>query len=157
MQARCGAASPVAFRVGFFRGERTADVPIELPRSALRADETPPMPEVVRATSRALLEPDALGRLRTEVRPHDEIDTRDVEPRVSEGLVVVNQSDGRMIVVVDGVAVGWVDAGATATFMGLAAGIHEVGGMRPGGAVSMRPRLVEVPGRTVLRYRPPRD
>lgn len=157
MQSRCGHASPVAFRVGFFRGERTADVPIELPRAALRADEAPPLPEVTHVTSRALLEPDALARLGTDVRPSDEIDRRDADPPVAEGLEVVNQSDGRMIVVVDGVAVGWVDAQATGRFVGLRPGVHEVGGMRPGGAVSMRPRLVEVPGRTVLRYRPPRD
>jgi hypothetical protein len=154
---RCGRASPVAFRVGFFRGERTADVPIELPRAALRADDAPPLPEVAHVTSRALLEGDALARLRAESHRGEELDTRDAEPPVAEGLVVVNESDGRMIVVVDGVAIGWVDAGATGHFVGLTPGVHEVGGMRPRGAVTMRRRLVAIPGRTVLRYRAPRD
>lgn len=157
MLSRCGDASPIAFRVGYFRGDRTADVPLELPRSALRADEAPPLPEVIHVTSRALLEPDALERLHTDVRRGDEIDTRDVEPPVEDGLVVVNLNDGRMIVVVDGVAAGWLDGGATAHFTGFSPGVHEIGGMRPGGAVIMRPRLIQIPGRTVLRYRPPHD
>ncbi len=37
--ARCGNAAPIAFRAGAYRAERTADVPLTLPRSALRADE----------------------------------------------------------------------------------------------------------------------
>ncbi len=157
MAARCNHSAPIAFRVGFFRGERTADVPIELPRSALRADERGTLPEVVATTSRAFLEPSALGRLRANVRPGDEVYRRDEGEPVAEGLVVENRSDGRMVVVVDGIAVGWVDAGASGTFIGIAPGLHEVGAMRPRGAVIMRARIIEVPGSTVLRARPVRD
>jgi len=154
MAARCNHSAPAAFRVGFFRGERTADVPIELPRSALRADERGTLPEVIASTSRAFLEPSALGRLRANVRPGDEVYRRDEGDPVAEGLVVENRSDGRMLVVVDGIAVGWVDAGSSGTFVGLSPGRHEVGAMRPRGAVIMRARIIEVPGRTVLRARP---
>lgn len=157
MAARCNHSAPVAFRVGFFRGERTADVPIELPRSALRADERGTLPEVIAATSRAFLEPSALGRLRANVRAGDEVYRRDEGEPVAEGLVVENLSDGRMVVVVDGIAIGWVDAGASGTFVGITPGLHEVGAMRPRGAVIMRARIIEVPGRTVLRARPVRE
>lgn len=157
MAPRCNHSAPVAFRVGFFRGERTADVPIELPRAALRADERGTLPEVVAATSRAFLEPSALGRLRANIRPGDEVSRRDEGEPVAEGLVVENRSDGRMVVVVDGIAVGWVDAGSSGTFVGIAPGRHEVGAMRPRGAVIMRARIIEVPGRTVLRARAVRE
>ncbi len=154
MSGRCGHASPIAFRVGFFRGERTADVPIELPRSSLRADESTPVPEVPPSTSRAFFEPSALGRLRSDVRANEEAEGRDSDVPVAEGLVIENQSDGRMLVVVDGIAIGWVDAGTSGHFVGIAPGLHEVGAMRPRGAVTMRPRILSIPGRTVLRARP---
>lgn len=156
MMSRCGHASPVAFRVGFFRGERTADVPLELPRTTLRADEAEPRPEVVPSTSRAFFEPSALGRLRSDARLPDEDERRDDEAPVGEGLVIENQSDGRMVVVVDGIAIGWVDAGTSGHFVGITPGVHEVGAMRPRGAVTMRPRILTIPGRTTLRARPVR-
>lgn len=157
MSSRCGAVSPVAFRVGFFRGERTADVPIEVPRAALRADEAEPQPDLSSSVSRAFFEPSALGRLRADVRESDAPEPSEADAAVGEGLIVENQSDGRMVVVVDGIAVGWVEAASSGHFVGIAPGLHEVGSMRPLGAVTMRPRIVRVPGRTTLRARIVRD
>ena len=159
MGPRCGNAAPVWFRAGAYRAERTADVPLTLPRSALRADEAVPPAPAMPASSRSFLEPDALGRLRTDVRRGDD---REVERRSerapAEGLVLENRSDGRVVVVVDGVAVGFADALSEVRLVGLDDAVHEVGAMRPLGAVVMRPRLVEVPAHTVLRARPvPRE
>lgn len=149
---RCDGAAPIAFRVGLWRAERTADVPVELPRRALRADEVGPPPPIPRTPSRAFLEPAALARI-----PPMEQPPRDVEPSPGapgEGLEFVNESDARVVVTVEGVAVGWVDAGASGLFVGLVPGAYRVGAIRPMGAVVIRPRVVPVPGRTVLR--PPR-
>lgn len=156
---RCGNAAPVAFRAGAYRAERTADVPLTLPRSALRADEGGAPEPPTFATSRSFLEPDALARLRTDVRRGDDRTVEDRSERAPEaGLVLENRSEGRVVVVVDGVAVGYADSLAEVRFLGLGEAVHEVGAMRPLGAVVMRPRLVRVPARTTLRARPvPRD
>lgn len=148
---RCATGAPLSFRVGFWRGERMADVTVQAPRRELRADhEAGPEPTPY-VSSGTFLEATALARL----SPH----TADVPapaddglgPRPTEGLEVVNQSDARILVIADGVAIGWVDAGATGAFHGLVPGVHDIAAMRPLGAVVMRPREVVLPGRTILR------
>jgi hypothetical protein len=150
---RCGVGAPVGFRVGFWRGERTADVPVELPRRALRADHEDPPPPVTRTPSRAFLDPGALSRVLPMERPLRDRPPADSDGPV-EGLEFFNQSEARVIVTAEGVALGWVDAGASGLFVGLRPGPYRVGALRPLGAVVIRPRVVVVPGRTVLR--PPR-
>lgn len=148
---RCDRAAPLAFRVGFWRAERTADVPVELPRRAIRADEVGPPRPIVKASSRAFLEPTALARLRPMERPPR--DSSVVPSDVSEGLEFVNDSESRVVVTVEGVAVGYVDAGSRGLFVGLLPGHYRVAALRPMGAVIMRPRAVRVPGRALLRTR----
>jgi hypothetical protein len=147
---RCDGAAPAAFRVGFWRAERTADVPVELPRRALRADEVDPPQPVGRSQSRAFLEPAALARLPSRERPPRELPPSEGEPP-GEGMELVNESEARVVVTVEGVAIGWVDAGASGLFVGLTPGHYRVAAFRPMGAVVIRPRAVQVPGRTVLR------
>ena len=148
---RCAAGAPLSFRVGYWRGERMADVTVQRPRRDLRADhEAPPEPTPF-ASSGTFLEPAALARL----EPHraDEIAPTDdgLGPLPTDGLELVNQSDARILVVSDGVAIGWVDAASTGHFVGLVPGVHDIAAMRPLGAVVMRPREVLLPGRTILR------
>jgi hypothetical protein len=147
---RCATGAPLFFRVGFWHGERTADVPIELARRAVRADHLDPPPPVVRRDSGAFLEATAQARLAPLPRRHDEPVDDGRGPLPEQGLALVNESDARMVVVADGVAIGWVAAGATGLFPGLPPGVHEIAGMRPLGAVVMRPREVALPGRTIL-------
>jgi hypothetical protein len=148
---RCDRAAPLAFRVGFWRAERTADVPVELPRRAIRADEVGPPQPIVATSSRAFLEPAALARLPPMERPPRESSAAPSD--VPEGLEFVNDSESRVVVTVEGVAVGHVDAGARGLFIGFLPGHYRVAALRPMGAVISRPRAVRVPGRMVLRAR----
>lgn len=136
---RCERGAPYIWRLGFWRAEQTADVPITLPRSALRADEVDPPPSHGRIEpSRAFLEASGLRRISPSGPP--------VEPVIGEGLFVTNESPTRAIVTVEGVAVGWVDAGETTHFVGLRPGVYAVSSIRPLGAVVQRRRAVAVPG-----------
>ena len=63
-----------------------------------------------------------------------------------EGLRVRNETANRVIVGIDGVAAGFVDAGADGWFVGLSPGHYDVGSIRPLGAVVQRGRPVRVPG-----------
>lgn len=139
---RCELGAPNLWRLGFWRGEQTAGVPVELPRSALRADERHAPRPMVHQTSRAFLEPEALRRLDGGRAPTDE----PPEGAPAEGLRVINESADRAIIAIDGVAAGWVDRGAEGWFVGLEPGTYEVGTIRPLGAVVQRGRPVRVPG-----------
>ncbi|MBX3275111.1 MAG: hypothetical protein KF729_32905 [Sandaracinaceae bacterium] len=140
---RCELGAPNLWRMGFWRGQQTAGVPLELPRSALRADERgPPRDLVAPRESRPFLEPEALRRLDGGGAPAD----APPEGAPPEGLRVDNETADRAIVAVEGVAIGWVDAGASGLFVGLDPGTYEVGTIRPLGAVVQRGRPVRVPG-----------
>jgi hypothetical protein len=160
---RCERGAPHIFRFGFWSGEQTADVPLTLPRREMRADERAPPERPPFARSRTLLEPEAIGRLRPR-GPAPEADGSEEEPpegTPERGLRIHNRSLTRVIVAVDGVAVGWVDHDATGYFEELPAGLHEVGAMRPLGAVVERGRELLLPalhpicdGRCSRQHRP---
>lgn len=154
---RCIAGAPLSFRVGFWRGERMADVTVEVPRRELRADHVAPPEPIPHVSSGTFLEATAIARLSPDRRATVEPVDDGLGPLPSEGLDLVNRSEARIVVVADGVAIGWVDALSTGHFAGLVPGVHEIAAMRPLGAVVMRPREVLVPGRTILRAprRPP--
>lgn len=149
---RCERGAPPAFRVGFWRAERTAEVPVELPRRVLRGDEVDAPPAPGAGTSRAFLEPAALARIPA-AGPRVEVSPPVDESPPGEGLEFTNESEARVLVAAEGVVIGWVDAGATALFVGLRPGVYRIAAMRPLGSVVMRPRAVTVPGRTTLRAR----
>ena len=148
---RCAAGAPLQFRVGFWRGERMADVPLELARRELRADHIAAPEPATFPQSGAFLEPMAIARLASHSSRSAEQTDDGLGPLPSDGLDLVNRSEARILVIADGVAIGWTDAGATGHFAGLAPGVHDIAAMRPLGAVVMRPREVILPGRTVLR------
>lgn len=147
---RCDGRAPIGFRVGLWRAERTADLQVELPRRSLRADEVGPPDALPSLTSRAFFEPASLARIAPRSVRGEEIEARDPEAP-PEGLLFVNQSGTRVIVTVQGVPIGWVAPHAEAYFVGLLPGAHDVGGLRPMGSIALRPRLLELPARTVLR------
>lgn len=133
---RCERGAPHFFRFGFWRAEQTAALPIELTRADLRADERGAHPTVPPA-SRSMLESQALGRIEADSRDRDAL---------PGPLTVRNDSANRVIVAVNGVAIGWVDRGRERAFIGLSPGTYEVGTIRPFGAVVQRGRAVPVPG-----------
>jgi len=148
---RCAAGAPLSFRVGYWRGERMADVTVQTARRELRADHEVPPDAIASTRSGTFLEPTALGRLSPHTTRDPDLATSDERgPPPSVGLELVNESDARVVVVADGVAIGWVDAGATGHFADIAPGVHDIAAMRPLGAIVMRPREVRLPGRTVL-------
>ncbi len=150
IERRCDGRAPLGFRVGLWRAERTADLQVSLPRHTLRADEQGPPTAIPAAASRAFFEPASLSRVQTasvhgeEVEPHD-------ERAPPEGLELVNESATRVIVTVEGVPIGWVGPHASGYFVGLRPGPYAVGALRPMGSIALRPRLLTVPARTVLR------
>jgi hypothetical protein len=139
---RCLIGSPPpGFRLGPWSAELTAVVPMQLPRRALRADEAKPPQLVKPPASAGWLEAPAIERMQP-LRP-DAGESRGA-------LVVENRTDTRAVVIAGGVALGWVDAGATLRVDGLRAGFYRVGAFRPLGILRTAPKLVHVPGELVI-------
>jgi len=147
---RCDGRAPLGFRVGLWRGERTADVEVELPRRALRADEVEPPATMARRTSFAFFEPSSLAHIMRSRARGQEIEAPS-QDAPSEGFEFVNQTATRVIVTLEGVPVGWVAPVSTSHFIGMAPAVYSVGAMRPMGSIALRPRLIRVPTRTILR------
>lgn len=147
---RCDGRAPVSFRVGLWRAERTADIAIELPRRSLRADEVEPPIAVPALDSRAFFEPASLARIEpAAVRGEEPEATHPDAP--GEGLLFVNESATRVIATVSGVPIGWIGPRSSGFFVGLRPGPAWIGALRPMGSIALRPRLVSLPARTVLR------
>lgn len=143
---RCGpGGSTPSFRVGLWRAKRTAAVRMELPYRALRADSSNPPRKLSRGDSGLFLTPALLGRIRRDtLLPPGHV------PTVEEGLLVKNHSGARMVIAVQGQAIGWVDADTDATFVGLRPGVYQIGGMRPFGLQTAQLRSRFVPGTASL-------
>lgn len=147
---RCGDDGPPAmFRLGPWRAERTADVPVELPRSALRADHVGPPARIANSDSRAFMEPALLARLDPK-RARGGEETR-AEDAPAEGIRVQNDSRTRVVITAHGLPLGWVDPGASGHFVGLRPGQHVIAAMRPLGHLAYRPRGIRVPGAIRVR------
>jgi hypothetical protein len=139
---RCTAGTlPPGFRVGPWSGELTAVVPMQLPRRTLRADQGEPPPPIPARRARALLEPYAIAKLRP---------SRPVDAPAPAQLLVENRTETRAILIAQGVAVGWLDAGESLGIDGFAPGYYRIGAVRPLGIMRMPPRLVRVPGALVI-------
>lgn len=147
---RCDGRAPVSFRVGLWRAERTADLAIDVPRRTLRADEVEPPPPIALSTSRAFFEPLSLSRIESASVRGEEIERPD-PAAPGEGLELVNESATRIVVTAQGVPIGWIAPHATGFFVGLRPGPLWIGALRPMGSIALRPRLVSIPARTVLR------
>lgn len=134
---------PTLLRLGPYLVERTADVGIVAARSTMRADEIDPPVRIYADPNRPFLSPEELARL----VPSNEIPERDPHgPSPPErGLRVENRSDARVLVTIDGTPIGYLDANAEQTYIGLPEGTYTVGGLRPLGGLRLRPRTVMLP------------
>lgn len=147
---RCSRGAPAKFRLGPWRAERTADVPVQLPRHALRADHVDPPRPLTDVDSRAFMAPDLLSRLEPG-RIRRSADEGPPQDAPSEGIRVVNGGRARVVITAHGVPIGWVEPGATGHFVGLRPGPHLIAGMRPLGNLGWRPREVRLPAEIAVR------
>lgn len=152
LEHRCAGASPVpGFRFGPFSAELTAVVPLQLPRYALRADEIDaPAPLPAQSFGRMLDSFEHLPPLRAPKSPEPMADAASTE---RGALEVVNHTDTRAIVIVQGVPIGWLEAGVRATFEGFVPGLYRIGAIRPLGILRLSPKPISIPG-TLLIGRP---
>lgn len=151
LERRCGeGGAPLVFRIGAWRAQRTAEVPVQLPRSAMSADHTHPPAPISPSSSRPFMEPSVLARVPLSRR----VRRGEVLPPPTGSVRVQNNGPTRIVVTVGGMPVGWVDRGAIGFFEGLVPGEHTVGAMRPLGGLALSPHRRDVPFE--LRIRPPR-
>lgn len=150
---RCGeGGSTPSFRVGLWRANRTADVGIRVPRSALRADHEEPPVGIERQHHRPLLTDSSMSQLRRNRGTRGET----AEDAPESGLTVVNRGSTRMIVTLQGTPIGWLDAGREAHFEGMEPGVYGLGALRPFGRLAAGKRAFVIPGRSELpRWIPP--
>lgn len=142
---RCaGGSIPPAFAFGPWRAELTAMVPMVLPGSALRGDEGDPPPPIAPVSSGTTLAVADLARI-VPARG-----ARDVGDEIGALEVDNGAGDTRVIVLVDGVPIGWVNAGGRARFEGLRVGTHRIGALRPLGVVRAGARALRIPGRLAI-------
>ncbi len=144
---RCaGGSLAPGFRFGLWAAELTAIVPLSVPRSKLRADAGDPPPKISALPGRAILEPSELSRLPAS-RARFDLHLPPVDASAGDGaLDVINATDARVIVIAQGVPVGWVRAQSRASFSGFTPGYYYVGAVRPFGQPAMRAALTRVPG-----------
>lgn len=153
---RCGpGGAPRFFRIGLWRAERTADVVVEVPARALRADHLDPPPPAIGEDAGEFLSAASFRRLRRVRGDRAEL----AEDPPTRGLVVTNAGRTRLVVTARGTQIGWLGPGARHHFRLIPVGVHRIGGMRPFGLQAARSRPVAVPGRLSLpRWRrPPRE
>lgn len=144
---------PVRFRFGPYQVERTAEAWIDVPERALRADHIDPPRNLVHVRRVDFHTREELGLIAPSPEEPLEHRRRPDEPEVvvTDGLATENRTGARVLVVVDGVALGWLDPGERATFEGIPAGGHLVGGMMPLGGVTKRSYRYPLPGFFVLQ------
>lgn len=142
MQRRCGeGGAPIQFRAGIFGGMRTADVLLQLDPTELRADHRRP-PERPKPSDRLLVSSALLPRIEPfHLRPSDE------PVPVFEAR---NDGPSRALVMVQGIALGWLPPGTAFEAIGLRPGCYRMGVLRPFGAPIRKPERVCVPGTLLI-------
>jgi hypothetical protein len=147
----CADSLPPGFRFGPWNAELSAIVPLNLPRSRLRADAHGPPDPLSTANYRALFEPRDLLRLTpTPVRAAVAEAAAPGAAISSNGLSIDNRTSSRVAVVVQGVVIGWVKPQQVGSFLGLVPGNYRVAALRPLGALVMPPLFTHVPAELVL-------
>lgn len=141
LQQRCVHGALLSgFRVGPWSGELTAVIPMQLPRRELRADQVDPPKTIAPRSGLSWIEPTALAGLQPSRRAPGLV----ASPNAS--LLIQNHSDTRAIILVQGVAVAWVAAGASLSIDGFTSGLYRVGALRPLGVLRVQPRIMPIPG-----------
>jgi hypothetical protein len=144
IQRRCESGSPKVFRIGHGPAERTAHVPMRLPKRRLRADHLDPPPaSLASPNARVLLDRGTLERITPKVAAEY------VQPEDSDegpALRIENAAAGRSIIILEGTQVAILEEGAEVALEGLAPGNYRFAVLRPFGHRRRVPALVTVPG-----------
>lgn len=140
------------FSFGVWKFDLTAIVPMTMPRSQLRADAVS-LPKPLRnARHQALLDTRDIERLAPiVVKPHSNnpalaLPPVDAGPPGSAVLRAENRGLTRMLLVVQGVAVAWLQPRAAVEFKGFNPGYYRVSAVRPYAQNAAIPNPMLIPG-----------
>ena len=151
---RCrGNIVPPGFRFGPWRAELTAVLPMELPRRELRADEREPPDRPAMVYGREMLSRAEMEQIEPHL-PRDEQGGSDEDIQDASGtsrvvrgaLTVHNSTSTRVVIIAQGLPIGFVEAGRTTRLRNLTVGRYRVGAARPFGVLVNAPTMVDVPG-----------
>jgi hypothetical protein len=147
LSPRCVGSLPTVFRCGIWSAELTAIVPLNLPRAHLRADAVDPPTLAISSPVRDLLDPRDLARIApTPVRLLPEEVAAQADAAVSgEGIAVDNRTPMRLVIIVQGLPLGWVKPQTSGRFLGLEPGYYKIAALRSSGLLVMPPVLTRVP------------
>jgi hypothetical protein len=143
-----GGAVPLRFRFGIFRADLTAIVPMNVPRSQLRADAVGLPRAFTSSRVRLLRDAREIGKLSP--RKHPELAPIPAGPPGSASLRATNHGATRTLVVVAGVPIAWLQPGAAAELVGFDPGYYRVGWVRPYAQFMLLPEPVAIPGELSL-------
>lgn len=142
LEARCDRRdAPLLFKIGHWRGDRSAEVPLQLPRSSLRADELDPPRHLFRAAG-AFRSPERKGGL-----------VRDGGIEEDASLLLHNEHGGRILVLLDGSPLDWVESKQSRRFERLARGRHTLMALRAFGQALAPPCPLSLPNTVYLGKR----
>jgi hypothetical protein len=142
---RCeGGLLPPGFRFGPWSGELTAVVPMTVPERTLNRGYEAAARKSEPVRNRAYLQTLELARIEPSISAR-----KPSQPR-EERTSFVNHTSTRIIVIVEGVPVAWVDAGSRGDYQGFRPGRYRVGALRPLGGLRLAPRLFDLPGTAVF-------
>lgn len=143
LMRRCSAGSiPPAFGFGPWRAELTASVPMEIERRKLRADEKDPPETIEVDDSRTFIDPAEFTR----IIPYQNLQDSNLSD--TDGtLQFVNHTSTKVIVILEGNPVAWVDENSKGRFSGFRPGRYRIGAIRPFGGQLFSPKIVVLPGK----------
>lgn len=145
---RCsGGKLPPGFRFGPWSAELTALVPMEVERDRIRADEKQPPQEISQESRRSFLEPAEITRIAPHYRTPYQVNS---SQEIKVELQIANFISSRVIVIVEGIPIGWINSDTEAVFSGFISGRYRMGAVRPFGTLLASPRSVRLPGSLVL-------
>jgi len=149
---RCSGFLPSGFRFGVWSAELTAIVQTSVPRYVLRADNADPPRLWPRRPDAQLIEAAALARVHALPTPRGDVPPAPaaVSGSAAPRLRVTNHTPARMVAVVQGVPVGWVNAFSSVSFSGLLEGAYGVAALRTATGSVQAAAQVSVPGELVV-------
>jgi hypothetical protein len=114
---------------------------MEIEKRKLRADEQEPPTTISVDDSHTLMDPAEYSRL----SPY----RRDKNSGLNDSagsLQFVNHTSTKVIVILEGIPVAWVDAYSEGLFSGFHPGRYRIGAVRPFGGQLFSPKTVDLPG-----------